>query len=380
VVSSSQALGFTLEARAGSARAGILQVRGQRIATPCFMPVGTAATVKAMRPSDLAALDYPLILANTYHLALRPGSHVIAELGGLHRFMAFDGAILTDSGGYQVFSLAQRAQLSDDGVVFRSHLDGELLELTPESALGIQHQLGSDIHMVLDECPPYPATREQLERAVRRTSEWAKRSLDARADLPGAKSALFGIVQGGLDPALREQSARGLTGLPFDGFAVGGLSVGEPSNAMQEIARFTLGLLPDDKPRYTMGLGLPRDLLLAVASGADMFDCVVPTRHARNAQLFTRAGVVRMRNTRYRTDPRPPDPTCTCSTCAQFSRAYLRHLFLAGEILASMLATHHNLAFFRELMREARLAIVHGTLDELIAKRLPESAADEPED
>jgi queuine tRNA-ribosyltransferase len=214
---------------------------------------------------------------------------------------------------------------------------------------------------------------------VRRTSEWAKRSLAARACHTGSRSALFAIVQGGLSHALREQSARDLTALPFDGFAVGGLSVGEPSDAMHEAARFTLSLLPEEKPRYTMGLGLPHDLLRAIASGADMFDCVVPTRHARNAQLFTRAGVLRMRNRRYRTDPRPPDPSCACTTCAHFSRAYLRHLFLAGEILASMLATHHNLAFFRELVREARQAIVAGTLDAFLAQRLAESTEDDAE-
>ncbi len=353
------------------ARAGWLRLpRGVAVPTPCFMPVGTAGAVKAMRPEELDSLGARICLANTYHLMLRPGVEVVAAHGGLHRMMAWDGAILTDSGGFQVFSLASLARVDDHGVRFQSHLDGSPHELTPERAVAIQEALGSDIAMVLDVCPPSTASRDVLVEAMRRTTAWARRCLDAHTR---SDQLLFGIVQGGVDPELRAAHARELTALPFDGFAIGGLSVGEPTEQLHALVTHTAPLLPAQRPRYLMGVGTPEDLLAGIAAGVDMFDCVLPTRCARNGRLFTSRGDLNIRNSRFRTDLAPVDPECTCSTCRRFSRAYLRHLHVAREILYAQLATTHNLHFYLDLMRQARAHIVAGTFEtwrnEVLARR-----------
>ncbi|MEW6746144.1 MAG: tRNA guanosine(34) transglycosylase Tgt [Planctomycetota bacterium] len=354
-------LSFEIIARDSETRArrGCIRRRGQTIATPVFMPVGTAGTVKAMMPRDLEAHGFGLILANTYHLLLRPGAEVIASLGGLHLFMGWEGAILTDSGGYQVYSLGQNVRVDRDGVTFRSHLDGASFRLTPEGAIATQHRLGSDIVMPLDECLGHPAARDAAERSAELTLAWLHRSVAAH-QAGGSTSALFGIVQGGLYEEVRLASAQATSELPLDGFAIGGLSVGEEPAAMVELVATTAPVLPEERPRYLMGVGRPEDLLDAIAHGIDMFDCVLPTRNARNAQVFTRRGPLKLRHTSHRSDPAPIDPDCRCYTCRRFSRAYLRHLFNAGEILASVLATIHNLAFYAELMEGARRAIEAG--------------------
>lgn len=345
---------FTLISNDGLARRGRLELPHGVVETPQFMPVGTQATVKGVLPAQLRDMGATIILGNTYHLALRPGDERIADLGGLHRFMNWDGNILTDSGGYQVFSLAVLRKLTDKGAVFRSHIDGRLLELTPESAMRIQENLGSDIAMCLDECPHGQCSDDSLRTAVKRTILWAERCRDAhrRTD-----QALFGIVQGGTDIALREECARALEPLDFPGYALGGFSVGETPEAMLTALAPSAAALPVNKPRYLMGVGRPIDLLNAVAAGIDMFDCVMPTRNGRNASIFTSTGPMRLRNAKHQNDPRPLDAECDCIACRQFSRAYLHHLFAVNEMLGPMLLAMHNLSFYLRLMRQVREAI-----------------------
>jgi queuine tRNA-ribosyltransferase len=345
---------------AGRARAGLLHTPHGTVETPIFMPVGTRASVKGLTPDQLRQVSATMILGNTYHLALRPGSSIIAELGGLHGFMGWDGPILTDSGGFQVFSLESLRQLDDDGVEFKSHLDGAILRLTPERATQIQEELGADVIMCFDECPPAGCPADQLERAVARTTAWARRCIEAhrRPD-----QGLFGIVQGGLDPAQRERSARELVELDFPGYAIGGLSVGESPEQMHQMVELTAPMLPAGKPRYLMGVGRPEDLLEGIARGIDMFDCVMPTRNGRNALAFTSRGKVRLRNSQHERDGSPLDPSCECPTCRQFSRAYLRHLFQVEEMLGPILVSLHNVAFYQQTMRDARRAILEGRYD-----------------
>jgi queuine tRNA-ribosyltransferase len=335
--------------------------------TPAFMPVGTQASVKGLTPEQLRRVGVHKVLANTYHLALRPGPEIVAELGGLHGFMGWDGPILTDSGGFQVFSLTSLRKLDDDQVVFKSHLDGSLLELSPERAMRIQELLGADCIMCLDECPPADAPREKLIEAVERTTRWAARCRDAhqRND-----QALFGIVQGATDRELRERSAAGLLPLGFPGYAIGGLSVGEAPAEMYATLDFTAPLLPFNKPRYLMGVGTPTDLLEAACRGIDLFDCVMPTRNGRNALAFTNSGPVRLRNLKHQRDPGPLDAECDCPCCTQCSRAYLRHLFMSGEMLGPMLVSWHNIAFYQRLLRGLRDAIEQGAAAEYRAQQM----------
>ncbi|HNQ86832.1 MAG TPA: tRNA guanosine(34) transglycosylase Tgt [Deltaproteobacteria bacterium] len=358
---------YRLSCTDGEARCGMLETRRGPVDTPAFMPVGTAATVKAMTPEQLRHAGARIILGNTYHLHLRPGEELIKALGGLHSFMGWDGPILTDSGGYQVFSLATLVRINDEGVQFASHIDGSRRTLTPEKAIAIQEDLGSDVMMCLDECVAYPSTRDYVEESVARTSMWARRCLEARK----SDAALFGIVQGGMEFDLRERSARELTVLPFDGFSIGGLSVGEGHEIMLQVLAETVVHLPVDKPRYLMGVGTPLDIVEAVALGVDMFDCVLPTRNARNGMLFTRHGKMSLKQARFRHDPQPPDDSCACYTCRNFSRAYLRHLYVSGEILSSVLNTIHNLHFYLELMSDIRHSIRERKFTEL-KKRVKE--------
>ncbi|MBW2108495.1 MAG: tRNA guanosine(34) transglycosylase Tgt [Deltaproteobacteria bacterium] len=339
------------------ARLGRIQTAHGPVDTPVFMPVGTQATVKAVTPEELDDLGVQIVLANTYHLYLRPGHELIASLGGLHHFMHWSKPILTDSGGYQVFSLAKLRSISDEGVTFQSHLDGSTHLLTPEKAIEIQESLGSDVMMCLDECTPYPATRDQAETSLCLSLNWARRCRQVRRTDSGA---LFGIVQGGMYEDLRARAVDALLDLGFEGFALGGLSVGEPKDVMRRVACSTLGLLPDYHPRYVMGVGTPEDLVELVFSGSDMFDCVIPTRNARNGQLFVASGKLNIRNTRYRDDDRPIEKECSCYTCRHYSRAYLRHLFMAKEILAHRLNTIHNIYYFTKLMSQMRSAIREG--------------------
>lgn len=342
----------------GDARVGRLVTAHGVIDTPAFMPVGTQGAVKAMAPDELWAMGYRLVLANGYHLGLRPGEDLIAELGGVQKFMAWPGAVLTDSGGFQAMSLARLNSIDEYGIRFRSHLDGRRVTLTPESAIAIQQQLGADIMMALDECAPYPAEPSRVRSSLELTARWAERSLAARRDGAGA---LFGIVQGGIDPQLRRRSAARITAMPFDGYACGGLSVGEPKQAMLEMAALTAALMPSARPRYLMGVGTPGDLVVAVAMGYDLFDCVLPTRNARNGSAFTSRGPLQIKQSRWARDCRPLDPDCRCRCCTTYSRAYLRHLYLAGEILAARALSEHNLYFYGRLMREAQAAIASRT-------------------
>jgi len=348
------------------ARLGRLTTPHGVIDTPAFMPVGTAGTVKGLTQDTLEGLGVGLLLANTYHLYLRPGHELIARLGGLHRFMAWPRAILTDSGGYQVFSLADLRKVSDEGVRFRSHLDGSEHMLTPESAVEIQRALGSDIAMVLDECIEYPATRERAEAAAQRTAEWARRTADAiQAGPPSAcnpEQSFFAIVQGGGYPDLRRENAAQLVDLDFPGYAVGGLAVGEPHELTCEIADATAASLPADKPRYLMGVGKPEQIIDYIRCGIDMMDCVLPTRNARNGCLYTSQGPLHIKNAPYAADERPVDEACACLVCRRYSRAYLCHLFRANEMLGAILNTHHNVFFFLDLMRRIREAIALGNL------------------
>jgi queuine tRNA-ribosyltransferase len=360
------------------ARAGLFTTPHGGISTPAFAPVGTQATVKALDPRDLSELGVELLLANTYHLHLRPGAEVIASLGGLHRFMGWSGPILTDSGGFQVFSLAARRKVDADGITFRSHIDGSEHVFTPEMVVDIQEALGADIIMCLDECTE-PTDRAYNEQGLARTHAWAAR---CRAAQTRRDQALFGIVQGGIFPDLRCESAEYLAGLDFPGYAVGGLSVGETKEQMKEILDITTPLLPADKPRYLMGVGAPEDLLDGVARGIDLFDCVLPTRLARNAALFTRRGRINVRNARFERDGAPIEDGCECSTCRQFSLAYLRHLFKAGELLGYRLASIHNVHFLLQLMRDIRASIAGGSFEtfreEFLAKYrvIPHEARD----
>ena len=357
---------------ATAARVGRWVTPHGEVETPAFMPVGTLGTVKGVLPEQLKSTGAQMVLANTYHLALRPGAEVVEDLGGLHRFMNWDGPILTDSGGFQVFSLAQLRKLEDDRVVFRSHIDGSLLELTPEKATRIQEQLGADCIMCLDECPPHDVPYERMKEAVDRTTLWAGRCREAhkRED-----QALFGIVQGGTIRDLRERSAEGLLPLDFPGYAVGGLSVGETPEEMYLTLDWTVPLLPEDRPRYLMGVGRPIDLIESVLRGIDLFDCVMPTRNGRNATAFTFSGRVRMRNLQHQRDPSPLDAECDCLVCRQFSRAYLRHLFIAGEMLGPILLTIHNLAHYQQLLKKLRAAIREGKAEEFRSQYLARQSA-----
>lgn len=352
---------FTLTHTCGAARAGLLRTPHGEVATPAFMPVGTRATVKGLTPAQLADTGTHIVLANTYHLMLRPGAEVVAELGGLHRLMGWDGVILTDSGGFQVFSLADLRQIDDDGVRFRSHIDGTWLHLTPERAMQVQNQLGADIIMAFDECPPLPADAAGLRAAVERTVGWAERCRTAHGR---PDQALYGIVQGGLDVPLRRECLERLVTLGFDGYALGGLSVGEPPPAMHALLAEFAHELPADRPRYLMGVGTPRDLVAAVAAGIDQFDCVLPTRNGRKGYAFTSVGPVRLRNQVHRNSAEPLDPACACYCCQRFTRGYLRHLVMAGEVLGGTLVSLHNIAFYQSLMRALRAAIVAGALPE----------------
>jgi queuine tRNA-ribosyltransferase len=348
------------------ARAGRVRLMGSRgksheILTPMFMPVGTAGTVKAMTTAELKGMGAQIILGNTYHLYLRPGHQRVERLGELHKFMNWDGPILTDSGGFQVFSLAGLNKIDDEGVTFQSHIDGSSHRFTPELSMEIQRALASDIVMAFDECPPYPATVEQVKAAMRRTVRWAERGLKVSLK---PHQARFGIVQGGLYEELRTQSVKELTSLPFDGFAIGGLSIGETPDLMQKMAAHTAPLLPQDKPRYLMGVGRPEDLVEGVRAGIDLFDCVMPTRNARNGQLFTSEGKVNIKNAKYADDPLPLDPECPCEACTQYSRAYLRHLFIGGEVLSARLNTLHNLTYYIRLMKQMRAAILENRFDD----------------
>ncbi|CAN5913590.1 tRNA guanosine(34) transglycosylase Tgt [soil metagenome] len=340
-----------------AARAGLLHTPHGTVETPIFMPVGTQATVKGLLPETLHAAGSRMVLANTYHLALRPGEDIVATLGGLHPFMAWDGPILTDSGGFQAFSMADRTRLTEQGVSFRSHLDGQLLDLTPERAVQIQNALGADVAMVLDQCPALPASKAEVAEAVGRTLRWAARCKAAH-DRPD--QALFGITQGGAHADLRAECTDGLREIGFDGYAVGGVSVGESREEVRKALDASVHLLPADRPRYLMGVGRPQDILDAIAAGIDMFDCVLPTRNGRNATCLTALGPVKMRNAAHKADPRPIEPGCDCPACTRFSRAYIRHLFLADEMRGPILASLHNLAFLHRLTRGAREAISKG--------------------
>ena len=357
--------GFTLLATDGAARRGQIVTAHGTIETPAFMPVGTAATVKGLLPQAVAETGAEILLGNTYHLMLRPGAERVESLGGLHRFMHWDKPILTDSGGFQVMSLAGLREMSERGVTFRSHLDGSKFELTPERSIDIQRCLDADITMVLDECPPYPSSREQIETSLALTTRWAARSKAAFTRRPGY--GIFGIVQGGVHPDLRRLSAESLIDIGFDGYALGGLAVGEGQELMFQVLENAVPHLPGDKPRYLMGVGTPADLVGGVARGVDMFDCVMPTRSGRTAQGFTRRGKVNLRNARHQDDPRPLDADCRCPACANHSRAYLHHLFRCEEMLGPILLSWHNLTYYQDLMREMRDAIAAGSFDDFQA-------------
>jgi queuine tRNA-ribosyltransferase len=353
-------IGFEVLTRDGMARLGRLSTAHGAIDTPAFMPDGTAATVKAMTPDAVAATGTRIVLCNTYHLMLRPGAERIAALGGLYRFMNWPRAILTDSGGFQVMSLAALRKISEQGVEFRSHLDGSRHLLTAERSIEIQHLLGADITMAFDECTPFPAEREAVEASMELSMRWAERSRAAFVERPG--HGIFGIVQGGVHADLRQRSAARLVEIGFDGYAIGGLAIGEGQDTTFAMTEVTVPALPADRPRFLLGVGKPADLVGAVKRGIDMFDCVLPTRSGRTAQAFTRDGTLNLRNARHADDPAPLDPECRCPACTGFSRAYLHHLTKAGEILASMLLTAHNLTYYADLMRALRSAIAEGRL------------------
>ncbi|WP_333828655.1 tRNA guanosine(34) transglycosylase Tgt [Pararhodobacter sp.] len=356
---------FDLQATDGAARSGVIRTPRGDIRTPAFMPVGTAGTVKAMMPESVRATGADILLGNTYHLMLRPTAERIAALGGLHRFMNWERPILTDSGGFQVMSLASLRKLSEEGVRFSSHIDGSKHMLTPERSMEIQRLLGSDIVMCFDECPALPADDATVARSMQLSMRWALRSKEAFGDRPG--HALFGIMQGGVTPALREESAKALVDIGFDGYAVGGLAVGEGQEAMFGVLDYAPGFLPADKPRYLMGVGKPDDIVGAVERGIDMMDCVLPSRSGRTGQAWTRRGAVNLRNARHRDDPRPLDEACTCPACRNYSRAYLHHVIKADEIISSMLLTWHNLHYYQELMAGLRAAIAEGRLAGFVA-------------
>ena len=356
---------FKLNTTDGQARRGQLSFDRGQVETPCFMPVGTYGTVKAMTPEEVEGIGADIILGNTFHLMLRPGTEVIEAHGDLHDFMHWDKPILTDSGGFQVFSLAQRRKITEEGVTFASPVDGSRVFMGPEESMQAQRQLGSDVVMIFDECTPYPATHQEAKDSMELSLRWAKRSKAAFADNP---NALFGIVQGGMYDDLRQQSAAGLVDIGFHGYAIGGLSVGEPKDLREQVLKTTTPLLPKDQPRYLMGVGKPEDILEAVLLGVDMFDCVMPTRNARNGYLFTWDGVVKIRNAKHQHDTTPLDPDCGCYTCQNYSKAYLRHLDKCGEMLGSRLNTIHNLYFYQEFMQHIRNAIEAGELTEFAEK------------
>ena len=355
---------FQVNATDGRARTGVISTPRGDIRTPAFMPVGTAATVKAMLPESVRATGADILLGNTYHLMLRPTAERIARLGGLHRFMNWDRPILTDSGGFQVMSLAALRKLTEEGVTFASHIDGSKHILSPERSMEIQKLLGSDIVMCFDECPALPATDAEVAKSMALSMRWAQRSRDAFGDRPG--HALFGIMQGGVTQGLREQSAKALIDIGFDGYAVGGLAVGEGQEAMFGVLDYAPDMLPADKPRYLMGVGKPDDIVGAVERGIDMMDCVLPSRSGRTGQAWTPRGQVNIKNARHMDDPRPLDETCTCPACATYSRAYLHHVFKSGEIIASMLLTWHNLQYYQKLMQGLRDAIAAGELAQFV--------------
>ena len=352
---------FELKATDGKARTGVINTPRGEIRTPAFMPVGTAATVKAMMPESVRATGADILLGNTYHLMLRPTAERINNLGGLHKFMNWERPILTDSGGFQVMSLAGLRKLTEKGVTFKSHIDGSKHELTPERSMEIQRLLGSDIVMCFDECPALPADRDRIAESMRLSMRWADRSKEAFGDRPG--HALFGIQQGGLEQDFREESAEALQKIGFDGYAVGGLAVGEGQEAMFGCLDYAPDMLPVDKPRYLMGVGKPDDIVGAVKRGIDMMDCVLPSRSGRTGQAFTRYGVVNIKNARHADDPRPLDETCTCPACSNYSRAYLHHVFRSNEMISGMLLTWHNLHYFQTIMQEMRDAIAAGTFE-----------------
>ncbi len=357
---------FNINATDGRARTGVINTPKGDIRTPAFMPVGTAATVKAMMPENVKATGADILLGNTYHLMLRPGAERVHNLGGLHKFMNWQGPILTDSGGYQVMSLTDLRKLTEEGVKFKSHIDGSLHNLTPEYSMEIQRLLGSDIVMSFDECTPFPATEKQAKSSMDLSMRWAQRSRDAFGDRPGY--ALFGIQQGSTFKDMRAESAEKLTNIGFDGYAVGGLAVGEGQDLMFEVLEYAPNQLPKDKPRYLMGVGKPDDIVGAVQRGIDMFDCVLPSRSGRTGQALTRRGAVNMRNSRHKDDQRPLDETCECPCCKNYSRAYLHHVHKAGEIISSMLLTWHNLHYYQVLMSELRQAIASNKLDSYVAE------------
>ena len=362
---------LTIESRDGFARRGTLEFRRGTVQTPAFMPVGTYGTVKSVTPEEVAADGAEIILGNTFHLMLRPGTEVIRKHGGLHEFMNWHGPILTDSGGFQVFSLAAMRKLSEEGVTFQSPVNGDTVFLTPERSMEVQHELNSDVTMIFDECTPYPAAEAEARESMELSLRWAARSRarfdELKNEEPERGEALFGIVQGGMFGALREASLEGLMQVGFDGYAIGGLAVGEPEEERLAVLDGLVPRMPADAPRYLMGVGTPVDIAEAVVRGVDMFDCVIPTRHARNGQLFTSLGNVKFRHARYADDTSPPDPECDCYTCKHYSLAYLRHLEKCGEILGPRLATMHNLHYYQKLMKELRAAIAAGTLVEYTA-------------
>ncbi len=356
-----QEFGFTLNATDGKARTGVINTPRGDIRTPAFMPVGTAATVKAMMPESVRETGADILLGNTYHLMLRPTAERIDRLGGLHKFMNWERPILTDSGGFQVMSLAGLRKLTEQGVTFKSHIDGSKHELTPERSMEIQRLLGSDIVMCFDECPALPADRDRIAESMRLSMRWAERSREAFGDRPG--HALFGIMQGGLEKDFREESAKALTDIGFEGYAIGGLAVGEGQEAMFGCLEYAPDFLPQDKPRYLMGVGKPDDIVGAVKRGVDMMDCVLPSRSGRTGQAWTRRGQINIKNARHADDPRPLDENCSCPACSNYSRAYLHHVFRSNEMISGMLLTWHNLHYFQQIMQEMRDAIAAGTFD-----------------
>ncbi|MGC9455440.1 MAG: tRNA guanosine(34) transglycosylase Tgt [Phycisphaerae bacterium] len=360
-------LSFSVEQTCGKARTGLMNTPHGPVATPAFMPVGTAGSVKGVTPDQLRAVGVQMVLGNTYHLMLRPGADTVARLGGLHRMMGWDGPVLTDSGGYQVFSLAHRRTLTDDGVVFRSHIDGALVELTPARAVEIQQKLGADVIMQLDECPPADASKDEVATAVARSADWARRCKQAWQEGDTDSQALFAIQQGGRHRDLRAASAEQIVKLDLPGYAIGGLSVGEGHEVMCGVLDDVDHQLPSDRPRYLMGVGEPRDILAAVARGVDLFDCVLPTRNGRNAQAFTFTGRLRLRNARFAEDTAPLEHDCDCYTCRNFSRGVLRHLFMAEEMLGPTLVSIHNLRFFARLMERIREAVACGDFQQKAA-------------
>ena len=365
-------MNLQINARDGDARTGVLEFRRGKVQTPAFMPVGTYGSVKSVTPEEVAANGADMLLGNTFHLMLRPGESIVRQHGGLHEFMHWPGPILTDSGGFQVFSLAALRKLSEEGVTFQSPVDGDTVFLTPERSMEVQHALNADVTMIFDECTPYPATEAEARESMELSLRWAARSRQRFDELKAAEpmrgEALFGIVQGGIHENLRRHSMAALADIGFDGYAVGGLAVGEPEEERVRVLDFLLPHMPGDAPRYLMGVGLPGDIVDAVTRGIDLFDCVIPTRHARNGYLFTSEGVVRIRNAKHTTDTGPLDPECACYTCQHYSRAYLRHLEKCGEMLGPRLGTIHNLHYYQDLMSKIRASIRSGTLPELTAE------------